>query len=314
MVVLLAAPTVSSLEIAGPAEAFFMAAYKLREAGRINGRHYRVHLLSATDADIVGEGGVLRVRTECSFRDFEGPVDTLLAIGGNGVWTGSDVPGLGDWLRLHCQQARRFGSICTGAFMLAAAGLLDQQRVTTHWYYCERLAHDFPALSVDPEPIFIRSGKLSTSAGVTSGIDLALAMIEEDLGLEISLRIARALVMYVRRPGWQSQFSSALALQAPTRLRLRDLPFWILENLGEPLSVEELAARVSMGPRNFSRQFLAEFAVTPMKFVTQLRVEMASRLINESIRSRIDVALLCGFGSVDSMDRALNTFAGRSAS
>jgi transcriptional regulator GlxA family with amidase domain len=149
---------------------------------------------------------------------------------------------------------------------------------------------------------------------VTSGIDLALAMIEEDLGLEISLRIARALVMYVRRPGWQSQFSSALALQAPTRLRLRDLPFWILENLGEPLSVEELAARVSMGPRNFSRQFLAEFGVTPMKFVTQLRVEMASRLINESIRSRIDVALLCGFGSVDSMDRALNAFAGRSAS
>jgi transcriptional regulator GlxA family with amidase domain len=119
VVVLLAAPTVSSLEIAGPAEAFFMAAYKLREAGRINGRHYRVHLLSATDADIVGEGGVLRVRTECSFRDFEGPIDTLLAIGGNGVWTGNDVPGLGDWLRLHCQQARRFGSICTGAFMLA---------------------------------------------------------------------------------------------------------------------------------------------------------------------------------------------------
>ena len=311
VILLLATPTVSSLEIAGPAEAFFMAADKLREAGRVNGRPYCVHLVSATGAEIVGENGALRVRTECSFRDFEGPIDTLLAVGGNGVWTGNDVPGLGDWLKRHCDQARRFGSICTGAFVLAGAGLLDRQRVTTHWYYCERLAHDFPALTVDPEPIFIRNGKLSTSAGVTSGIDLALAMIEEDLGLEISLRIARSLVMYVRRPGWQSQYSSALALQAPTRLRFRDLPFWILENLSEPLSIEDLAARVSMGPRNFSRQFVAEFAVTPMKFVTQLRVEMASRLIRESSRSRADVALQCGFGSVDSMDRALAAFAAR---
>lgn len=111
-----------------------MAADKLREAGRINGRSYRVHLVSATDSDIVGDSGALRVLTECSFSDFEGPINTLLAIGGNGVWTGNDVPGLGDWLKRHCQLSRRFRSICTGAFVLAAAGLLDRQRVTTHWY------------------------------------------------------------------------------------------------------------------------------------------------------------------------------------
>lgn len=304
-IVVLATPTVSSLEVSGPTEAFFMAADKLREAGRVNGRPYKVHLVSATEEPFVGAAGALQVRTSGTFRDIDGPIDTLLVIGGNGVWTGADVPGLSDWLRQQCAQARRYGSICTGAFVLAHAGLLDQQRVTTHWYYCERLAHDFPALTVDPEPIFIRNGRLSTSAGVTSGIDLALAMIEEDLGLEISLRIARALVMYVRRPGWQSQFSSALALQTPSRLRFRDLPFWILENLGEPLSIDNLAVRVAMGARHFSRQFLSEFGVTPMKFVAQLRVEMANRLIRESTRSKKEIAALSGFGSIESMDRAL---------
>jgi transcriptional regulator GlxA family with amidase domain len=188
---------------------------------------------------------------------------------------------------------------------LAEAGLLDGQRVTTHWFFCERLAREYPAVTVDPEPIFIRNGRLSTTAGVTAGLDLALSMIEEDLGLEISLRVARALVLYLRRPGWQSQFSSALALQAPSRLTFRELPFWIIENLRESLTLENLAARLSMSPRNFSRQFVKDFGVTPQRFVTRLRVEMAKRLLGESTRSREDIAIECGFGSLDALERAL---------
>jgi transcriptional regulator GlxA family with amidase domain len=305
-IVFLAAPNVSSLEISGPAEAFAMAADKLREAGRIHSRPYRLHVLSHTDTATLGSTTGLSFNVNGSCHSYDGAIDTLLVVGGLDVWTGMDDPGLLDWVQNAARRSRRFGSICTGAFVLAAAGLLDGQRVTTHWFFCERLAREYPKVTVDPEPIFIRTDKLSTAAGVTSGIDLALALIEEDLGLEISLRIAHALVLYVRRPGWQSQFSSALALQAPTRLSFRDLPFWILENLQHRLTLQDLAGRVAMSPRNFSRVFAAEFGIPPLKFVTQLRTEMALRLLGESDRSREEIAHECGFGSLDAMSRALD--------
>ena len=305
-VVFLATPHVSSLEIAGPAESFVMAAAKLREAGRTRSRPYRVHILNATDTRFIDSTGGLRIEADGYFQRYQGKIDTLLVVGGLGVWTGADAPGVLDWVRKQSQSARRYASVCTGAFLLAEAGLLTGERVTTHWFYAERLAREYPDVIVDPEPIFIRNGKLSTAAGVTSGIDLALAMIEEDLGLEISLRIARSLVLYVRRPGWQSQFSSALALQSPTRMNFRDLPFWILENLQRDLSIIELAAKVSMSPRNFSRSFVNEFGVTPLRFVTQLRVESAQRLLADSARSREEIARECGFGSIDALDRALS--------
>jgi len=305
-VVFLAAPSVSSLEVSGPAEAFAMAAAKLREAGRTRSRPYNVHLLSITETAMLGSTAGLSFRVDGSFRSYDGGIDTLLVVGGLDVWTGLDEPGLLEWIRGAARRSRRFGSICTGAFVLAAAGLLDHQRVTTHWFFCERLAREYPLITVDPEPIFIRAEKLSTAAGVTSGIDLALSLIEEDLGLDISLRIARTLVLYVRRPGWQSQFSSALALQAPKRVSFRELPFWILENLQHRLSVQDLAEKVAMSPRNFSRAFVDEFGVPPLKFVTQLRIEMALRLIGESDRSRAEIARECGFGSVDAMSRALD--------
>jgi transcriptional regulator GlxA family with amidase domain len=304
-IVLLATPMTSSLEIAGPAEAFRMTTEKLAEAGRNRSRHYSIHLLSAVDTATIQSTGGIPFVPHGFYANYRDSIDTLLVVGGLEVWNGRDAPELLAWLRERAGEVRRYGAICTGAFLLAEAGLLDAQRVTTHWFFCERLAREYPGLTVDPEPIFIRNGRLSTSAGVTAGLDLALSMIEEDLGLEIALRVARSLVLYVRRPGWQSQFSSALALQAPTRLTFRELPFWILENLRESLPLEVMAARLAMSPRNFSRQFSREFGVTPLQFVTQLRVEMARRLLGESTRSRDEIAMECGFGSVDALERAL---------
>lgn len=302
-VVIVAAPSVSSLEVAGPAEAFRLAQVKLAEAGRQRARPYRVHLLSADQRKYLGIG--LQLKVTGSFDEFDLPIDTLLVAGGMAVWNGSDQPELLAWLRKAAAGARRYGSICTGAFVLAEAGLLDRRRVTTHWSFCEQLERDYPALTVDPEPIFIREGKLWTAAGVTAGLDLALGMIEDDLGLDIALHIARGLVMYVRRPGWQPQFSNALAIQRSSRLKLRDLPFWILENLARPLTAAVMAARTAMSVRHFSRRFVEEFGMTPAQFVSTLRAETALRLLEQSERSREAVAAECGFGSIDSMERAL---------
>lgn len=309
-VVIVATPEVSALEVAGAAEVFALAGRKLQEAGRPHGRGYRVRLLSCTP-DTRPLGSAVGLVTEGPCTGFQEPIDTLLVAGGLEPWSTRGRDDLQDWLRTRARQSRRYGSLCTGAFVLAEAGLLDGHRVTTHWYFCERLAREFPRVTVDPEPIFVRSDPLWTAAGVTAGIDMALAMVEDDLGLDIALRIARALVVYVRRPGWQSQFSTALASQAPRRTRLSEMPFWILENLGQPLSVPALAERVAMSPRNFTRRFVEEFGTTPLRFVTRLRTEAARRLLAENRLSRAEIAQACGFGSVDSMERALGDAAER---
>ena len=221
------------------------------------------------------------------------------------LWTGSAEQGLLRWLREQAGSVRRLGSICTGAFVLAQAGLLDGRRATTHWYFSQQLQHDFPSVRVDPEPIFIRDGNLYTSAGVATGIDLTLAMVEEDLGSDIALRVARGLVLYLRRAAGQSQFSTALAFQKSSRIPLRELPIWILEHLSEDLSVEQLAQRAAMSVRNFSRAFTAEYGVSPARFVERLRVETAERLMQDSEKSVKEIAAECGFGSPDTLRRAL---------
>jgi transcriptional regulator GlxA family with amidase domain len=201
-------------------------------------------------------------------------------------------------------RVRRFGSVCTGAFILAEAGLLDGRRATTHWGSCALLAQRYPRVSVDPNPIFVRDGNVYTSAGVTAGMDLALALVEEDHGHEVALGVARELVLFLRRPGGQSQFSAQLAVQSADRAPLRDLQAWIADNLGGDLSVPALAAHAAMSPRNFARVFTQEVGVTPARFVEQARVEAACRRLEESANGVDAIAAECGFGSTESMRRA----------
>ena len=204
-----------------------------------------------------------------------GTIDTLLIAGGIGVAGALRDRALIEWIRGRAGLVRRLCSVCSGAFLLAEAGLLDGLRATTHWRQCERLAADYPAVSVETDPIFVRAGKIYTSAGVTAGIDLALALIEEDHGREVALAVARELVMFLRRPGGQSQFSVQLSAQQADREPIRDLQRWIGDNLGADLSVETLARRAAMSPRNFARVFTREVGATPGEFVENLRVEAA---------------------------------------
>ena len=232
------------------------------------------------------------------------PLDTLMVAGGEGARTRNRQPALRDAVRRLTRRARRVASVCTGAFVLAAAGLLDGKRAVTHWRWCATLAENHPRIAVDPEPIFIRDGDLWTSAGVTAGIDLALALLEEDHGHPLALAVARELVMFLRRPGGQQQFSAALTAQSSTRTDLRDLVAWIADHLEQPLTVEALAECARMSPRQFARVFARELGVTPAKLVDRLRVEAARRRLEQSPKSLAGVAASCGFGSEETMRRA----------
>jgi len=238
----------------------------------------------------------VNITAQNDFRSVRGKFDTLLIAGGYGVAQIETITGFLPWLRKTSKSARRIGSVCAGAFALAAAGLLDGRRATTHWRYCQQMAALFPAVQIDPDPIFICDGNVYTSAGVTAGIDLSLALVEEDWGAELALLVARALVVFLRRPGSQSQFSASLSLQASDRTPLRELQVWILDNLSEPLSVGQMAERVGMSPRNFARVFAEQTGVTPARFVTQVRVETARRRLEESSQSVELIAEECGFG------------------
>lgn len=310
-VVVLATPEAQSLEVAGPMEVFATANARLRDTGRERAPRYHVQLASTgEDPRITSAMSGLQLVATTSWDRLSGDIDTLLVVGGVNVWTGASNPRLLQWLRQQAKQVRRLGSVCTGAFVLAEAGLLDGRKATTHWCFTDKLKQDYPKIVVDPEPLFIRDGTVFTAAGVASGIDLCLSLVEEDLGLDIALRVARTLVLFVRRSGGDRQLSTALAFQNSSRVPLRELPIWIIENLHRPLTVDGLASTLHMSVRNFSRAFAHEFGSTPAKFVAGLRVETAKRLLEDSDKSEPTIAAECGFGSVDSMQRAFRQQAG----
>jgi transcriptional regulator GlxA family with amidase domain len=233
-----------------------------------------------------------------------GPIDTLVVAGGWGVAKAEQDEKLIRWIRSASRRSRRVTSVCSGTFLLAAAGLLEGRTVATHWSRCAELAERHPELTVDPNPIFIHDGDVWTSAGVTAGMDLALAVVEEDLGRDIALEVARWLVLFLQRPGGQAQFSSHLSAQLAERRPLRDLQGWIAENLGEDLRVEALASRAHMSPRNFARAFRRETGMTPAAYVEELRVERARQILEQHEEPVELVSARCGFGTPETMRRA----------
>jgi transcriptional regulator GlxA family with amidase domain len=230
-------------------------------------------------------------------------LDTVIVAGGDGVRAAASDPALLAFMRRQAETARRVASVCSGTFVLAAAGLLDGRRATTHWSRSAGFARAFPQVRLEPDRIYVRDGAVWTSAGITAGIDLALAMVAEDLGEPVAKRTAQQLVVYRRRPGGQSQFSALLELDQPDG-RFGRLLGWIRERLGEALSVERLAKEAAMSPRNFARAFLAETGMTPAKAVERLRVEAARERIEAGAEPIDQVAEALGFGDAERMRRA----------
>jgi len=301
-IVMLAFPDAQIIDITGPLEVFGRAARLMTEERGWRVPAYTVEIVAAK-AGVFPTSSGLRLIADRSLAQVRGPIDTLLVAGGRGTTAALRDRALIEWLRRIVRHTRRLCSVCTGAFLLAEAGLLDGLSATTHWRQCDRLAAQYPAVSVETDPIFVRAGKIYTSAGVTAGIDLALALLEEDHGRDVALAVARELVMFLRRPGGQSQFSVQLSAQVADREPLRDLQRWIADNLGADLSVEALARRAAMSPRNFARVFAREVGATPGEFVENSRVEAARRRLEESSEGVDSIAAACGFGTRESMRR-----------
>lgn len=237
-------------------------------------------------------------------------VDTLLVVGGWGMLEAASDPEVVDHLRRISPSCRRVTSVCTGTFLLAAAGVLDGRRATTHWQFAAQLAQMFPTVDVDPDPIFVRDGHCWTSAGVTAGIDLALALVEEDFGRDLALTIARLMVVFMQRPGGQTQFSPQLTMQPAARRPIRELQHWILDNLKGDISVEALAARVGMSPRHFSRVFRREAGCSPANYVEATRIDAVRRMLETTDLGLKAIAKECGFGTVETLHRSMKRVLG----
>ena len=300
-IVFVAAPGTEILDLVGPLQVFARASDMYCRVNAGARPIYSVEVASISSRRSLTANCGLSFAAHKTFREVRGKIDTVLVAGGDAIERNEINADAVRWLKKIAARSRRVGSVCTGAMLLARAGLLDGRRATTHWNWCEVLIRRAPRADVDPNPIFVRDENVYTSAGVTAGMDLALALVEEDYGSRLALQVARNLVLYLRRPGGQSQFSAALSLQLTDRKPLRELETWVLDNLHKPLTVPVLAQRVAMSPRNFARVFTQEMKTTPAKFVERLRVEAARRRLEESQDSMEAIASDCGFGNVNSM-------------
>lgn len=297
-IAILAFPRFQLLDVAGPADVFAEAARQLGQPGA-----YEVQVVGAREGLLASSCG-LRLAVDATVATHRGPIDTLLVAGSPDLDDMASEAPLQDWLRWQAHTVRRYGSVCTGAFALAACGLLDGKRVATHWHATARLAAAYPSVCVEADAIYVKDGKLFTSAGVTAGMDLALAMVEEDHGRDLALRVARQLVMFLKRPGGQSQFSAHLAAQTAERSRMRTVQDHVLAHLQDDLSVPALAARAGMSERSFARIFRSETGTTPAEFVEHARIDAARRLAEASDVPAKRLASAVGYAHVDGFRRA----------
>jgi transcriptional regulator GlxA family with amidase domain len=292
-------PRVRELDVAGIVDVFSSANAILPEE-----RRYVIEFISTEKSpELAGMFG-LQLRGGPHYSTLKGGVDTLLVPGGIGIEAGQAQPALLKWLRKQAQSSRRVGSVCVGAFLLAEAGLLDGRRATTHWAFAQKMAEQFPAVKVDPDPIWVKDGNLYSAAGATSGIDLCLALLEEDHGRKVALEVARMLVVFLCRPGNQAQFSVSLQEQTTENRPLRDLQVWMLDHLADDLTVPALAARAAMSDRNFQRVFTRELGKSPAHYVEEIRIEAVRRKLERSTQSMEEIATACGFNSADVMGRS----------
>ena len=291
-------PPVDELDLVGPLQVF-------NSVNRLAGRTiYTIDVATAGEGLTVdGDSGVLAFVAKHHFKKVEGACDSVLVVCGLSTRSVRDAA-LSAWLRNMAVRVRRLGAVCVGSFLLAEAGLLNGRRATTHWKFGRELASRYPGVRVEHEPLWVRDGNIYTSAGISAGIDLALAWVEEDCGAGLAHEAARELVLFLRRPGGQPQVSVTLASQASEMTSIRELQIWIAEHLGARLTVEDLADRMAMSIRHFERVFTREVGRTPSQYVLQMRVEAARRELERTDRGLKQVASNAGFGSVDVMRRA----------
>jgi len=304
-IVIAVVPDGQSLDAIGPFEVFSTARRILEHRGVSSRASYAVSLASIPAGPVRMESGVSLIAGEDLARRRR-PIDTLIMAGGIGTRSARKDP---RWLRALSRWAprvRRLGSVCTGALCLAEAGLLNGRRATTHWSACEQLAREYPEVRVEPDAIYLRDGDVWTSAGVTAGMDLALAMVEADHDAALALDVAQQLVMFLKRPGGQSQFSAMLAGQRAGRSSIERVTSYIAEHPEADLSVPSLARRCGMSPRNFARVFQSELGEGPGHYVERVRVEAARRELESSRRSVDEIARSAGFGTSETLRRAFH--------
>jgi transcriptional regulator GlxA family with amidase domain len=291
-------PPVDELDLVGPLQVF-------NSVNRLAGRNiYAIEVVTNSDRlTVEGEGGVLTFIAKHHFNKVEGACDSVLLVCGLGTRSVRDAA-LSAWLKKMAAEVRRLGAVCVGAFLLAEAGLLNDRRATTHWRFGREMATRYPSVRVQHDPLWVKDGNIYTSAGISAGIDLALAWVEEDCGAGLAHEAARELVLFLRRPGGQPQLSVSLASQASEMMSIRELQIWIAEHLQARLSVEDLADRMSMSVRNFERVFTREVGTTPSQYVLQMRVEVARSHLERTETGLKQVASAAGFGNVDVMRRA----------
>ena len=311
-IVFVTCPGIVALDLVGPHEVFTSAAEVARRTGR-EPDAYRVEVVAPVAGVVTSVRGP-GIVAERAIGSVRGAIDTMVMVGGEGARDAASDAAFVAGVRRLARRSRRVASVCTGAYVLAAAGLLDGRRATTHWAWCDEFAQRFPKVVVDPDPIFVRDGDVWTSAGVTAGMDLALALVGEDLGRDVALTTARQLVLFVQRPGGQSQFSAQLGAQVAEREPIRDLQHWIVEHPDRNHTVERLAARAAMSPRHFARVFRHEVGCTPASYVERVRVEVVRRLLETTDAAIEEIARTAGFGTAETTRRAFTRRVGTSPS